>query len=211
VLTHVTVLGEFVHVAAGCTDADGEAVDPSAAVAKFFRVSQSDGSLFPDPNIGSNGVLTLAKEGDETGFWGAALEVAGLEAGQFVVLFRATIGGTETVGVDYLEVGEDPHLRECAANAVYANSSDTMTVNAWLVDHGRVVSDAAECLFTLFDDAGEEVLAEPLVSDAADENGVFRLTAEGPGLCHDRSYYGKVAVSDGLRTYSGLVGLVTVE
>ena len=209
-ITNVTLRGDFIHVAVGCTDANGAAIDPSAAEAHFFRVSQLSGDLYPDESIGVEGVLTLAKKGGETGFYGAALELGGVDPGQFVVLFKATIGGTNTIAVDYLELGEDPHLYRCVANAVYANGANTLTVNAWLTDHGVTMVDPLDCTFTLYDDSGAEVFAG-LTSNSPDGRGVFKLTKSAPGLSYDKSYYGKVEIYDGLRSFSSLVGLVTVE
>ncbi|HUW30987.1 MAG TPA: hypothetical protein VM223_05190 [Planctomycetota bacterium] len=209
-LTHVSVRGDFINAAIACTDVNGAAVDPSAAEARFYIVSQISGSPALDTRIGVNGVVALSKQAGETGFWGAAVETAGLGPNQYVVLFKAVIGGTASIAVDYLEIEEDMHLPGCVANAVYANSSDTLTVNAWLTDHGRTITDPIDCIFTLYNDAGAPVFSE-LFSDSPDANGVFRLTKTAPGLSHDRSYYGKVVIYNGIGLYSSLIGLVTVE
>jgi len=209
-LTHVSVRGDFIHAAIACTDVNGAAVDPSAAEARFYMVSQINGGLGLDIRIGVNGVVTLTKQAGQTGFWGAAVEISGLGTPQYVILFKAVIGGTTSIAVDYLEIEEDMHLPGCVANAVYANSSDTLTINAWLTDHGRTITNPIDCIFTLYNDAGAPVFSE-LFSESPDSNGVFRLTKTAPGLSHDRSYYGKAVIYNGIGLYSSLIGLVTVE
>jgi len=209
-LTHVSVRGDFIHAAIACTDANGAAIDPSSAEARFYLVSQVDGSPSLDTRIGVNGVVTLSKQAGQTGFWGGAVDIAPLAPAQYVILFKATIGGTTSIAIDFIEIDEDHHLIGCVANAVYANSSNTLTVNAWLSDHGRPVTDPIDCTFTLYNDAGAPVFSE-LFSDSPDANGVFRLTKTSPGLSHDKSYYGKVEIYTGTGLYSSLIGLVTVE
>ena len=209
-LTHVTLRGDFIHVAIACTDANGAAIDPSAAEARFYKVSQTSGALSLDTRVGNNGVVTLTKQVTETGFFGGATEISGIAETQFVILFKATIGGTAAIAVDYLHLDEDPHLQGCVANAVYANATDTLTVNAWLTDHGHTVTEPYDCTFNLYDDTGAAVFAE-LTSTSADANGVFRFTKVAPGLAHDKSYYGKVEIYDLFGTHSSLIGLVTVE
>jgi len=209
-LTHVTLRGDFINAAIACTDATGAAIDPSSAEARFYLVSQIDGSLSLDVRIGTDGVLTLAKQAGQTGFWGGAVDIATLDPAQYVILFKAVIGGTTSIAVDFLEIEEDPHLIGCVANAVYSNSADALTVNAWLVDQGRHVADPIDCTFTLYDDAGSPVFSE-LYSDSPDANGVFRLTKSAPGLSHDKTYYGKVDIYAVSGLYSSLIGLVTVE
>ena len=210
-LTHVTTRGDFIHVAIACTDATGAAVDPSCAEARFYKISQIDGSLSLDTRLGGgDGIVSLAKLHNETGFWGAAIDLAGLDHTWYVIFFKAVIGGTPTIAVDFLEIEEDPHLIHCVANAVYSNSTDILTVNAWLVDHGRPCTQPVDCSFTLYDDSGSPAFTE-LFSDTPDSNGVFRLTRQSPNLSHDRSYYGKVVIYNGFGLYSSLIGLVTVE
>jgi len=209
-LTRVTVVDGFVHVAVGCTDGSGGAADATWAEARFFWVSPLSGGLTPATSFGVDGVVVLSKQVNETGFYGAGVSLDLVEAGQYVVLFKALIGGTVSVGVEYLRVEGDPRVRCCVANAVYSNGSDTLTVNAWLVSDGQCVPVVLQCGFELFDDCGE-VVFEELVSSEADDQGVFRLTRVGPGLAADRSYYGKVEIFDGFGVYSSLVGLVTVE
>ena len=209
-IAQVTVCGDFVRINVACTDIDGEATDPSSAEAYFYKVSELNGNLYRYTDVGNNGVITLAKQDDQDGFYGAAVEVALLDEGQYVVFFAVTINGIDSIGVDYMAATEDPHLRACVANAVYANSSDTLTVNAWVVDHGKMVTDPVDCEFTLYDDSGSPVFS-PLTSDDPDDNGAFKLTKAEPGLEHDKSYYGKVEIYDGFNIYEGLVGLVTVE
>jgi len=207
-LTRVTVRGDYLRICIACTDSFGAAVDPTQAQAYFFKVSQENGGLFLDTNIGSNGVMTLSKEGSHTGFYGAALDLGGLPPAQYVVLFKAEIDGVDAIAVDYLELGEDEHLYRCVANAVYDEEEDLLTVNAWLVDHSGTVSFPADVEFTLYDDTGTELFA--LTSFDADDNGVFRVTRSEPGLALAKAYYGKVEIYDGFEIYSSLVGLVTV-
>jgi len=207
-LTRVTVRGDYLRICIACTDLFGAAVDPAQAQAYFFKVSQENGGLFLDSNIGSSGVLTLSKEGSHTGFYGAALDLGGLPAAQYVVLFKAQIEGIDTIAVDYLELGEDEHLYRCVANAVYNEGDDLLTVNAWLVDHSGTVNFPADVEFTLYDDTGTELFQ--LASFDADDNGVFRVTRSEPGLTLGKAYYGKVEIYDGFEIYSSLVGLVTV-
>ena len=209
-LTQVTVLDGFVHVAVGCTDGDGGAADPVWAEVRFFRVSPMSGELVPATEFGVDGVVSLVKQASETGFYGAALNLDGVEPGQFVLLFRALIGGTSAINVDYLRVEGDGRERRCVANAVYSGESDALTVNAWLTCEGGCVEGALQCGFELYDDEGELVF-DGLTSSEADGRGVFRLTRSAPGLAADRSYYGKVTIFDGLGIFSSLVGLVTVE
>lgn len=209
-ITHVAVWADFVHLDVACTNAEGESTDPSSAQAIFYRVSDVTGSIYRYTPVGSSGVITLSKQDSQTGFYGAAVDVNALEVGQYVVFFKVTIDGINAIGIDYLALYEDPHLRACVANAVYANSADTITVNAWLVDHGNMVTAPVDCTFTLYDDSGSTVFSA-LFSDSADANGVFRLTKTAPGLAYDKSYYGKVEIYDGFGAYSSLVGLVTVE
>ena len=209
-ITQVTALGNFVRINIACTAQERAAADPSSAEANFYKVSDNDGSLSLYTDVGTNGVITLVKQDSEDGFYGAAVDVDDLDEGQYVVLFKVTIDEIDSIGVDYLAVGEDPHLRACVANAVYSNSSDTLTVNAWVIEHGSMVTSPVDCEFTLYDDSGDAVFS-PLTSDSADDNGVFRLTKAEPGLAHDKSYYGKVEIDDGFNIFTGLVGLVTVE
>ena len=166
-ITQVTVLGNFVRINIACTDQEGAAVDPSSADANFYKVSDIDGSLSLYTGVGTNGVITLAKQDSEDGFYGAAVDVDDLDEGQYVVLFKVTIDEIDSIGVDYLAVGEDPHLRACVASAVYANSSDTLTVNAWVVEHGNMVTSLVDCEFTLYDDSGNAVFSA-LTSSSAD-------------------------------------------
>jgi len=103
-ITFVTYEGEFAFVAAACVDGEGAAVDPESAEAVVYEVSQLTGGLFRRVDIGNGGVLTLSKCDGQTGFFGASVDTALLGSGQYLVLFRATIGGVETIGVDQLFV-----------------------------------------------------------------------------------------------------------
>jgi len=209
-LTRVTVLDDYVHVAAGCTDVDGGAADPTWAEVRFYRMSPTTGELAAATEFGDDGVVSLVKQGGQTGFYGSTVSLSGVELGQFVLLFRALIGGTCGISVDYLRLEADGRERRCVANAVYSSESDVLTVNAWLTCEGICVDDALQCTFELYDDAGALVF-DGLSSNEPDGRGVFRLTRSEPGLAADKSYYGKVSIFDGNGIFFSLVGLVTVE
>lgn len=95
---------DFIHIAVAVVDGDGKAVDPSAAEAWFYKVSQSDGSISLDTNIDSDGKVALAKQAGETGFYGGAIATSALSANEYVVLYKVTIDGIESITVEFFSI-----------------------------------------------------------------------------------------------------------
>ena len=93
----------YLHVAIGVLTPAGARVDPTSAQVTFYRVSDDDGSLSADPDLGTK---ALTKQAGKLGFWGTAIDISDVDAGEFVVLAELTVQGVNTVSVDFLSLYE---------------------------------------------------------------------------------------------------------
>lgn len=209
-ITKVFTTSDFIHVAIAACGATGAAADPSVATASFYLISQIDGSLALDPRISDDGVVTLTKQGSQTGFFGAAVEISGLGAGQWVVLFKATIDGVATIVTDYLCIDPDYRVAHIVASALYDSDADSLLVTAWISFHGEIHSSPYDCTVTLYDETGTQV-GEPLVDEVRDARGVFRMTMADAGLTLGSGYYAKVVIYGGSYNCTDLVGVVDIQ
>lgn len=91
-------------IAIGVTAADGSRTTPTAAVVRFYRVNQTTGALELDAVLGQQ---NLVEQDSRTGFYGAAIDITNVDAGEFVVLAELTVGGIDTVAVDSMSLYED--------------------------------------------------------------------------------------------------------
>jgi len=209
-ITRVFTTDDFINVTIACVDATGAAADPSAATAKFYLISVVDGTLSLDTRLATNGVATLVKQHSITGFYGAAIDIAPLPAGQWVVLFQATIGGIDTIATDYLAVDPDPRISRVAACALYDAAADSLLVTAWLTMHGELVAVPLYCTVTVFDETGTQV-GDPLEEDVPDARGVFRVTMADAGLTLGTGYYATVELESVSGLYTDVVPIIDVQ
>jgi len=209
-ITKVFTTSDFIHIAIAACGATGAAADPSDATASFYLVDQITGGLGLDNRIGTNGVATLTKQGSQTGFFGAAVEISGLGAGQWVVLFKATINDIATIVTDYLCIDPDYRVAHIVASALYDSDADSLLVTAWISFHGEIHNSPYDCTVTLYDETGTQV-GEPLVDEVRDARGVFRMTMSDAGLTVGRGYYAKVVIYGGSYNCTDLVGVVDIQ
>ena len=211
-ITRVFTTGDFINVAIAACGSTGAAADPSAATASFYLISQVNGTVSLDTRISDDGVVTLAKQGSETGFFGAAVEISGLGAGQWVVLFKATIAGVDTIVTDYLCIDPDYRVSHVAACALYDAAADSLLVTAWLTLHGEIVTDPVDCTVTVYDETGTQV-GDPLLDETCDARGVFRSTMADAGLTLGSGYYATVNVYAGaaVGNYTDVVPVIDVQ
>jgi len=209
-ITQVYLTDQFVHLAIACTDASGAAVDPSAATASCYIVSQLTGALYLDERIGTAGVLPLAKLTSQLGFYGAAIEIGGVDANQYVVLFKATVNGIATIIVEQFRINVDPRLPQIVATAVYDEGTDALTISAWEHLQGQIDDEPLNCTVHVYDADGAEAFAH-LTDDAPDAQGIFKLTKTAAGLDVSKSYYAVVTIYDGFVSRVAAVGIVNME
>jgi len=209
-ITKIFTTSDFIHIAIAACDATGAAADPSVATASFYLVDQITGGLGLDNRIGTNGVATLTKQGSQTGFFGAAVEISGLGAGQWVVLFKATIDDIATIVTDYLCIDPDYRVAHIVASALYDSDADSLLVTAWISFHGEIHNSPYDCTVTLYDETGTQV-GEPLVDEVRDARGVFRMTMADAGLTLGSGYYAKIVIYGGSYNCTDLVGVVDIQ
>ena len=211
-ITRVFTTGDFINVAIAACGSTGAAADPSAATAWFYLISQVNGTVSLDTRISDDGIVTLAKQDNQTGFFGAAVEISGLGAGQWVVLFKATIAGVDTIVTDYLCIDPDYRVSHVAACALYDAAADSLLVTAWLTLHGEIVTDPVDCTVTVYDETGTQV-GDPLLDETCDARGVFRSTMADAGLTLGSGYYATVNVYAGaaVGNYTDVVPVIDVQ
>jgi hypothetical protein len=91
----------YIHVAVACVDSTGAATDPTSAVVRVYSVSQINGALsFVNE-------YTLTKQDDQTGFYGVAIPLATFTEELYVLLFKLTIAGVNTINVYYFSRNPD--------------------------------------------------------------------------------------------------------
>lgn len=83
---------KYVNIYVAATKADGEKIDPSACQANVYLVNQADGT---EAAI-SGSPFAMVKKQAKTGFYGYALDISALVAGQYQVLVEATVDSITT-------------------------------------------------------------------------------------------------------------------
>jgi len=105
-ITRVSVGHKFISVNVVITDRRGKPQDPTLAEIEICRVSQIDGSLTIATEIGVNGMLTMTKQNNKTGFYGAAIDTEILGEGEYVIEYRIEVGPLKSAAIDYFSVGQ---------------------------------------------------------------------------------------------------------
>lgn len=103
-ITQVQVGHKYVNVSIAVTDDRGIPIDPVSVKAWFYKVSQTDGSLILDPNIGDNGILSLVKQDGHTGFYGNSVKTESLSKAEYTILFEVDFGTNKTITVDTVSI-----------------------------------------------------------------------------------------------------------
>ena len=103
-ITQVREGFRYVNVSVGITNNDGKAIDPVTAEAWFYKVSQADGSIALDTNINGTGKVSLSKQDSQTGFYGGSVNIVSLTEAEYIILYKVTIDGTETLTVESLSI-----------------------------------------------------------------------------------------------------------
>ena len=103
-ITQIKQGKKFINVSIAITDGDGKSIDPSIAEAYFYKVSQVDGSISLDTNVNSDGKVTLLKQDNQVGFYGSLLSTESLLEAEYVILYKVTVNGIESITVEYLSI-----------------------------------------------------------------------------------------------------------
>lgn len=83
---------KYVNIYVAATKADGTKIDPSVCNANVYLVNQADGT---EAAI-SGSPFAMVKKQSKTGFYGYALDISALVAGQYQVLVEATVDSITT-------------------------------------------------------------------------------------------------------------------
>lgn len=127
---------KYVFFAVAITDDNGAPVDPDSANVFIYKVSQVDGSL------SSAGTVALEKQQTETGFYGKAIDVSSLEAGEYIVFFKVTSGTSDSITAETMSIDA---MRE-TVDSVDSKCDDIPTVKS---DVESLQIDVASVLVTL--------------------------------------------------------------
>lgn len=103
-ITQVKVGYKFVNVSVAVTDDKGKTQDCDSAEVWFYKISQSDGSIALDTNINSDGKVSLVKQDNQIGFWGASINIENLSESEYIVLIKVTVLSIETITVESLSI-----------------------------------------------------------------------------------------------------------
>ena len=103
-ITQVKVGHKYINVSVAIIDDDGNAIDPVSAEASFYKISQIDGSLSLDTNIGGSGIVTLTKQNSQTGFYGASIDIVTFLETEYVVFYKILANLVSTITVEYLSI-----------------------------------------------------------------------------------------------------------
>jgi hypothetical protein len=103
----ITKIGyKYIPISISCLGASGVVTDPSSAEVWFYKVSQVNGTLSLETTIGGTGKVTLTKIDSQTGHYGAGVDISGLTAGVYKILFQITINGIATQNEDILIIDD---------------------------------------------------------------------------------------------------------
>ena len=97
---------DFINVSVAVTDAAGLRQDPLVANVTFRMVNQTTGALEVVTDIDNDGIVALAQQGGEVGFWGAGVDVRGLPVGEYNVLFEVTTALGTGIGTEHFNITE---------------------------------------------------------------------------------------------------------
>jgi len=100
---------DFINISVAVTDSEGVRLTPTSAIATIYMVSQTSGELEVVTDIDDDGIVALAQQGGEVGFWGVGVDVSGLSVGQYVVLIEVTTAtgvAVDTESFTITEIGE---------------------------------------------------------------------------------------------------------
>jgi hypothetical protein len=103
-ITQVKVGQNYINVSVAVTNNSGQKIDPTNAEAWFYKISQIDGSLSLDTNIGGTGKVTLNKQDGQIGFYGASINISSFLETEYVILYKITAEVAETITVEYLSI-----------------------------------------------------------------------------------------------------------
>lgn len=111
-ITKVNIGHKFISVNVVVTNKHGKPQDPTLAEIEICRVSQIDGSIAIATEIGVNGILTMTKQNNKTGFYGAAIDTDILGEGEYVIEYHIEVGPLKSAAVDYFSIGrtEEPGI-----------------------------------------------------------------------------------------------------
>lgn len=103
-ITKVYVGHKFISINIIVTNRRGILIDPAVAEIEIYRVSQVDGSLSLALEVGMLGKLVLAKQNNETGFFGVAVDTDVLGEGEYVIKYHAETQGLNTSTTDNFSI-----------------------------------------------------------------------------------------------------------
>lgn len=119
----------YVLITIASTKGDGDAVDPTTPTATVCLLSQANGTLSPI----SGSPFNMVKLQSETGWFGYALAMSALAAGQYQVLVKAVVDAKNTIWTDAFFI--DAEQKKIADNldvvlSTRASDSDMTTLIA---------------------------------------------------------------------------------
>jgi len=155
-ITQVKVGQNYINVSIAITNNSGQRIDPTSAEAWFYKISQVDGSISLDTNIGGTGKLTLVKQGAQIGFYGASINISSFLETEYVILYKITADLAETITVEYLSIDlSKKQIGEIKTDTTSIISTlSTLVVDIWsyttrtLTSFGSLVSDIAVAVWT---------------------------------------------------------------
>jgi hypothetical protein len=103
-ITQVKVGHKYINISVAIIDDDGNAIDPVTAEAHFYKISQIDGSLSLDTNIGGTGIVILTKQNSQTGFYGTSIDITTFLETEYVVFYKIFANLVPTITVEYLSI-----------------------------------------------------------------------------------------------------------
>jgi hypothetical protein len=155
-ITQVKVGQNYINVSVAITNNSGQRIDPTNAEAWFYKISQIDGSISLDTNIGGTGKVTLLKQGAQIGFYGASINISSFSETEYVILYKITADVAETITVEYLSIDlSKKQIGEIKTDTTSIISTlSTLVVNIWtygtrtLTSFGTLVADIAIAVWT---------------------------------------------------------------
>lgn len=133
---------KYIVIYVACTKADSEKIDPSAIVMNVYQVSESAGT---EAAI-SGSPFTMVKKQSKTGWFGYALDISALTAGQYTILVEATVDGIDTHWTDSFFISDEMKkiadfldaLISSRASATDMTFIKDMIGGRWLIENNQM-------------------------------------------------------------------------
>jgi hypothetical protein len=180
-----------------------------------LQLEDGGAGLFPRATIYNGSVVPVAAvDLDHTALGLYRKLYTPAAAKEFDVVYRVFTDAGRTTESDYERVTEKIVVTvppdEPWLGVVYDDLADDLLVNVHLMRRGaRVTANLTSCTVTVYD-ADDSVFLGPVTDNAADGEGVFRFSFNGPGLTDDRNYVVKIEVALSTHTVLGQKGFKAV-